>query len=59
MYVDKKRRDMEFNIGDEVPLSIRNLTPIMTTEGSHKLGALYIDAVYARDVWKLVDSLLM
>ena len=41
-YADKKRRDMEFNIGDEVLLSTRNLTPIMTTGESHKLGALYI-----------------
>ena len=41
-YADKKRRDVEFNIGDEVLLSTRNLTPMMTTGGSHKLGALYI-----------------
>ena len=41
-YADKKRRDVEFNIGDEVLLSTRNLTPMMTTRGSHKLGALYI-----------------
>ena len=33
---------MEFNIRDEVLLSLRNLTPIMTLGGSHKLGALYI-----------------
>ena len=41
-YEDKKRWDMEFNTGDEVLLSTRNLTPIMITRGSQKLGALYI-----------------
>ena len=41
-YIDKNRWDMEFNVGDEVLLSIRNLTPIMTMGGSYKLGALYI-----------------
>ena len=41
-YTDNKRRATEFNIGDEVLLSMKNLSPMMTTSGSHKLGVLYI-----------------
>ena len=41
-YANKKRGAVEFNIGDEVLLSIENLNSLMATRGSHKLGALYI-----------------
>ena len=42
-YVDEKRRAVEFNIGDEVLLSICNLSPMMRIGGSHKPRALYIE----------------
>ena len=41
-YADKNRRAVEFNIRDELLLSLKNLTHMMTAGGSHKLEALYI-----------------
>ena len=41
-YADRRRRVMEFEVGDEVLLSTRNLTPVLKTGGSNKLGPLYV-----------------
>ena len=38
----KKRRAVEFNIGDEALIPTRNLSPIMIIGGNHKLGPLHI-----------------
>ena len=33
---------MEFEVGDEVLLSTKNLTPVLKNDGSNKLGPLYV-----------------
>ena len=40
-YADKRRRELELNVGDEVLLSTRNLPVHATAGGSRKLGSLY------------------
>ena len=40
-YGDKKRRELELQVGDEVLLSTRNLPVVVVAGGSHKLGPLY------------------
>ena len=40
-YADRRRRDMELQVGDEVPLSNKNLLEVVAIGGSQKLGPLY------------------
>ena len=40
-YVDRRRRDVEFQVGDEVLLSTRTLTVKFAIGGSKNLGPLY------------------
>ena len=40
-YVDRRRRDVEFQVGDEVLLSTRTLPVKVAAGGSKKLGPLY------------------
>ena len=41
IYADKKRRELELHVGDEVLLSTRNLPVQVAARGSRKLGPLY------------------
>ena len=43
-YADKKRRELELQVGDEVLLSTRNLPVQVAAGGSRKLGPLYCGA---------------
>ena len=40
-YADKKRRELELQVGDEVSLSTKNLLVQVVAGGSRKLGPLY------------------
>ena len=40
-YVDKKRRELQLQVGDEALLSTRNLPVQVAARGSGKLGPLY------------------
>ena len=40
-YADRRRRDVEFQVGDEVLLSTRTLPVKVVAGGSKKLGPLY------------------
>ena len=40
-YTDKRRRDVEFQVGDEVLLSTKTLPMVVAAGGSSKLGPLY------------------
>ena len=39
-YADRRRRVMEFEVGDEVLLSTRNLTPVLKTGGSKQVRTI-------------------
>ena len=40
-YADKRQRDVEFQVGDEVLLSTKTLPVVVAAGGSSKLGPLY------------------
>ena len=40
-YADRRRRELEFDVGDQVLLSTRNLPVQVAVGGSIKLGPLY------------------
>ena len=40
-YADRRRRELEFDVGDQVLLSTRNLPMQVAVGGSRKLGLLY------------------
>ena len=40
-YADKRRRDVEFQVGDEVLLATKTLLVVVAARGSSKLGPLY------------------
>ena len=40
-YADKKRRELELHVGDEVLLSTKNLPVVIVARENHKLGPLY------------------